>query len=147
MTCALRQKGNQDFGTANFCQHIAERVLRSGAYDRHTEKLREVYRDKRDRFLDAMGRHLPDLCRWDTPRGGLYCWMTVEGTETGPGSPLFPAALDRKVLYVPGEYCYCPEPGTQKPKNAIRLCYGLPSNEDLEEGVRRLGDSIRAVNA
>jgi 2-aminoadipate transaminase len=146
MTCVLRQKGNQDFGTANFCQHLAERVLRSGAYDRHTEKLRQVYRDKRDRFLDAMRRHLPDSCRWDTPKGGLYCWMTVEGMETGPESPLFQAALERKVLYVPGEYCYCPETGVEKPKNAIRLCYGLPPNEDLEEGVRRLGESIRAAN-
>lgn len=145
MKCALRQKGNQDFGSSNFCQHIAFRLLESGAYDRHVEKLCRVYHEKRDKFLDAMENHLPGLCRWETPHGGMYCWMKVEGMDTGPKGRLFQEALERKVLYVPGEYCYCQEPGIEKEKSAIRLCYGLPSSETLEEGVGRLGESIRAT--
>ncbi len=35
--------------------------LRSGEYDRHVRKTRRVYRARRDRMLDALGTHLPEL--------------------------------------------------------------------------------------
>lgn len=144
LTCALRQKGNQDFGSSNFAQHLAFRALTSGAYDRHVAKLAEVYRKKRDQFLKAMEQHLPDSCQWEVPHGGLYCWMKVDGVDTGPRGRLFQEALDRKVIYVAGEYCYCVEPGITKENCWTRLCYGLPSSGTLEEGLRRLGEAIRA---
>ncbi|MBX7244359.1 MAG: PLP-dependent aminotransferase family protein, partial [Candidatus Sumerlaeaceae bacterium] len=39
----LNQKGNHDFGSSNFAQHLAYRALTSGIYDAHVEKLQERY--------------------------------------------------------------------------------------------------------
>ena len=44
----LRFKGNHDFGSCNLTQHLIDRLLDNGAYDRHVGRLCEVYRGKRD---------------------------------------------------------------------------------------------------
>src|SRR5262249_55171103 len=47
-------KGNHSFGSSNLNQYILERLMENGAYDRHAEHLREVYRSKRDTPLNAL---------------------------------------------------------------------------------------------
>ncbi len=42
----LRFKGNHDFGSSNLAQHMLDRLLANGVYERHVEQLREVYRRK-----------------------------------------------------------------------------------------------------
>ncbi|HEV3146788.1 MAG TPA: PLP-dependent aminotransferase family protein, partial [Gemmataceae bacterium] len=56
----LRIKGLHDFGSANFNQHILERFLASGAYDRHVLELREVYRTKKETMLSALEEEFAD---------------------------------------------------------------------------------------
>ena len=135
---AHRVPGSNPGGPAHaHVQGYADRVAHRQAY----------YRAKRDTFLSAMREHLPDFCEWEKPGGGLYCWVRARGIDTGPSGPLFREALERKVLYVPGEYCYCEEPGTIKDIHSMRLCYGLPDSEVLAEGLARLGDALRACGA
>jgi 2-aminoadipate transaminase len=50
----LRFKGNHDFGSSNLNQHIVDRLLSSDAYARHAQRLRDVYRSKRDTLLGAL---------------------------------------------------------------------------------------------
>ncbi len=141
------QKGNHDFGSANFVQHVVAAMLRDGAYAAHVDALRDRYRRKRDTMLAGLEAGLADVpdVRWVRPEGGLYVWLLLpESIDTGPDGSLFHAALDHGVLYVPGEYCYVPQHGQPRPRNALRLCYGLPSLQDIEEGVRRLCRAVRA---
>src|SRR4029078_12600639 len=49
----LHLKGSHDFGSTNFVQHLISELIASGAYHRHIEQLRGVYRHKRDRMLQA----------------------------------------------------------------------------------------------
>ncbi|MCC6420009.1 MAG: PLP-dependent aminotransferase family protein, partial [Gemmataceae bacterium] len=50
----LRLKGNHDFGSNNLTQHLLDRLLATGAYDRHVAALCDVYRAKRNALLDAL---------------------------------------------------------------------------------------------
>src|SRR5947209_9384579 len=74
----LRMKGNHDFGSNNFTQHLLDRLLETGAYDRHVGELRHVYRTKRDAMLEALAREFASWpkVRWTHPDGGLYVWLT-----------------------------------------------------------------------
>jgi DNA-binding transcriptional MocR family regulator len=45
------------------------------------------------------------------------------------------------VLYVPGSYAFAEEPGPV-PRNTARLCFGVPAEPDLVEGVRRLAAAL-----
>jgi 2-aminoadipate transaminase len=141
------QKGNIDFGSPNLNQHLMHRVLQLGLIDLHVEQLRGAYRDKLAATLQAAEQSLAPLpgVRWVKPDGGLYVWLVLpEGVPTGPDSPLFQRAIERGVLYVPGEYCY-PDEGVAKQRNTMRLSFGVPSAEAIEQGIAALGQAIADV--
>ncbi|MSQ94920.1 MAG: PLP-dependent aminotransferase family protein [Gemmataceae bacterium] len=143
----LRFKGNHDFGSSNLDQHILDRVMANGSYQRHVEELRGVYRAKRDTLLAALAEEFPPAnspLRWTRPVGGLYVWLICPpALETGPGSPFMEAALREGVLYVPGSFCYVKNGVV--PNHEARLCYGVASHEQIREAVRRLGKAAREV--
>lgn len=144
----LWQKGNHDFGSQNFVQHVLLEALRSGAYERHVAQLRETYAAKRDVMLAALEAHLGELPQvsWVRPGGGLYVWLTLpRGQDAGPDSALWQRCLDEGVMYVPGVYCYSPGEDGAAPTNEIRLSFGVASTEQITEGIRRLGVALGAL--
>jgi len=144
----LRLKGNHDFGSSNFAQRLLHRVIAVGDYDRHVERLRDIYGRKRDVFLDALDRFLRPFqgeVTWTRPQGGLFVWITMpEGIDTGFDGPLFARCLAEGVIYVPGEFAFAPEPGPL-PRNHLRLTFGVPDEDALVEGARRLAEAVCAT--
>ncbi len=142
-----RLKGNADFGTSNFAMQLAGQLLESGAAERHAEELREMYRRKRDLFRQAIHEEFPGGVSTVDPAGGLYVWATLPGgIDAGGDGPLFAAALEERVLYVPGACCFAPDrAGRPEAKSSLRLSFGMPEPDVMVEGVRRLGRAIRRV--
>jgi 2-aminoadipate transaminase len=141
-------KGNHDFGSANLAQHILDRLMRSGAYDRHVNKLREVYRQKRDVMLSALADEFADWpeVRWTTPGGGLYVWLSLPShINTGPSGDLVERALQEGVLYVPGEFGHVPDALGHVPQNEARLSFGVSTPEQIREGIVRLRNALRGM--
>ncbi len=142
------RKGNEDFGSANFNQHLIAKVFEQGLYESHVEKVRASYRNKRDCMLAAADEHFSELpgVSWVHPHGGLYVWMSLpESIETGFESPLFHQATQvEKIMYVPGEICYA-GPLEQRARNQMRLSFGVETPGGIEQGMHRLARAIRAV--
>src|SRR5262249_3730785 len=67
----LRLKGNHDFGSNNFTQHLLDQLVESGRYDRHVVMLRDVYRRKRDALLNSLAEEFSSVpgIRWTCPSG------------------------------------------------------------------------------
>ena len=148
----LNQKGNQDFGSSNFAQNVLLRAMRSGTYDEHVKVLRRRYRCKRDAMLEALDEHLgdfePESTSWTRPGGGLYVWLTLpEWMDTGREAELFAAAAKQGMMYVPGEFCFGPDPRRQVPRNHVRLTFGTVDVTAIQEGVARLARAIKQVAA
>lgn len=140
----LRLKGNHDFGSSNFNQVLLERLIADGSYDRQVQLLAATYRAKRDVMLDALDEHLGEYegVHWTRPSGGLYVWLTLpEGLDAGLAGPLYQRCLIEGVLYVPGAYSFADEP-RPAPRNHARLCFGVPGEVNLAEGVRRLAKAL-----
>lgn len=141
-------KGNEDFGSAHLSQSVMADVLSSGKYRDHVNSLQESYRVKRDTMLAAAEEFFGDIegVSWLQPAGGLYIWMSLpEFIPTSFDSPLFEraTAVD-KVMYVPGELCY-PSSWAERPKNQMRLSYGILDADGLREGMKRLSTAVRAI--
>ena len=142
------QKGNHDFGSANFCQHLLARAMDQGVYARHVAELCRSYAAKRDVMLAALDEHLGPMpgCTWTRPSGGLYIFLTLpEHIETHAEGALFKRAVAEGVLYVPGEYCYGPDPTRRAPRNTIRLSYGVCPGEKIPAAIAALARAIQAV--
>lgn len=141
----VRQKGNQDFGSSNMNQNFLTEVLNDGSYDVAADRFRKRYRQKRDALLSAMREFWPSDVEILEPKGGLYVWVRLPGIDTDPGSDFFNAVLQEKVLYVPGYYCFCEETQEPKPKDSMRICYGVIDVEPMREAVRRMGRVIQRM--
>jgi 2-aminoadipate transaminase len=141
------QKGNIDFGSPNFNQHLMAEVLRRGLFRQHVEKLRNSYRPKLDAMLDAADEYLSPLegVTWLRPTGGLYVWATLPSQiDTGPAGELFDRSMAEGMLYVPGQYCF-PNDGQPVAKNTMRLSFGVQSCERIREGIAALARAIQAL--
>lgn len=138
-------KGNHDFGTTNFTQQILARVLADGSYQRHLDGLIGMYRRKRDAMLRALEEHFAPLdgaVTWTKPKGGMFIWLSVpEGVDLGTKGPVVARCLEQGVLYIPGSFAFPDEPGPV-PTNYARICFGVPSEVELVEGVRRLAAAL-----
>jgi 2-aminoadipate transaminase len=146
----LRLKGNHDFGSNNLTQHLLDRLIETGAYDRHVAALRDVYRAKSQALLEALAQEFapwPEVT-WTHPAGGLYVWLTFPpGVDTGPGSLLQRAALREGVLYVPGQFCYVNGLNGPIPTHEVRLSFGVAQPAQIREAVRRLARAFRETAA
>ena len=141
----LNLKGNHDFGTTNLAQQIMAKALASGAYERHLTTLLTMYRRKRDVMLEALDEHFAPfegLITWTRPQGGMFVWLEAPAhLDLGTGGPVVAQCLERGVLYIPGAFAFPDEP-VPAPRNYARICFGVPSEADLVEGIRRLASAF-----
>ena len=125
-----------DLCTNTFTQFIANEFMRSGSLDLHIMKICEMYKPKRDVMINAMKKYFPDGYQCNKPNGGMFAWATLpEGIDT---EIMFLDALKEKVAYVHGK-AFCVD-GTGG--RSMRLNFSYSTNEQLEEGMKRLGGVI-----
>jgi 2-aminoadipate transaminase len=140
-------KGNVDFGSPNFNQHLMAKIIELELLDDHIRSLCRNYQEKLLAMLTAAGKYLGPIpgVEWTVPRGGLYVWVQLPNTiDTGLQGKLFPRAVDEGVLYVPGQFCY-PTEGEPVAFNRIRLSFGVQTSERIEAGVEALARAIEQV--
>jgi len=143
-TTVQRIKGNHDFGTANLLQQLIAGALKTGLYDRHVAKIEKRYGQKAQVMKQALAEHFPTNVEIWEAGGGLYFWSRLpKHISTGVKSKVFHAALKNDVLYVPGELCYADDPARKKPDHEMRISFGSASEENIREGIKRLGAVLR----
>jgi 2-aminoadipate transaminase len=143
-TSVQRIKGNHDFGTANLLQQLLAGALATGLYDRHVAKIERRYGQKARVMKQALTEHFPPNVEIWGSGGGLYFWARLpKGISAGVKSKVFQTALKNNVLYVPGELCYADDPARRKPDNEMRISFGSASENNIREGIKRLGKVLR----
>ena len=141
------RKGNEDFGSANFNQHLLATIFEQGGYEKHVKTLQQTYRTKRDAMLAAADKYFRDLdgVSWVHPHGGLYVWMTLPNRmQTGFDSALFRRAVQEGVMYVPGGLCHA-GPVESRPQNQMRLSFGTQDPAGIDLGMQRLATAVRGI--
>jgi 2-aminoadipate transaminase len=92
----------------------------------------------------AIKKHFPSAVEWWEPDGGLYFWARLpRNVPTGVKSKVFSTALKNDVLYVPGEICYADDTTRRKPNHEMRISFGNASEQDIRDGIKRLGAVLR----
>ena len=133
----VQLKQGADLHTSTFTQVLAYEVARDGFLDQHVQRLRTVYRERRDAMLAALQQFFPPEASWTHPEGGLFLWVTLPAGINA--EELLHAALRQNVAFVPGDSFY---PG--KPEGChLRLNFSNSNPEQIREGIRRLGAAVR----
>ncbi|MGE3269664.1 MAG: PLP-dependent aminotransferase family protein [Chloroflexota bacterium] len=108
-----------------------------GFLDKHIEKIREVYRERRDVMVRALEEHFPEGCTWTKAQGGLFVWAEVPPSIDT--RELLAEALEENVAFVPGQSFHADRSG----HNTMRLNFSNVTSERIEEGIARLGRAIK----
>lgn len=103
-------------------------------FNKHVDRIREVYRRRRDIMMASMTKYFPEGVSWTYPTGGLFTWVVVpEGLDT---NKILKTSLETiKVAFVPGA-SFFPHGGVH---NTMRVNYSTMSEELIVEGIKRLG--------
>ena len=130
-------KQSMDLSSPIFTQLMVAEYLKRGLLPQQVEKIRSLYAKKRGVMIHALQRYMPETVEWTEPEGGLFLWVKLpENMDT---TALFPKAVENKVAYVIGSAFHC----NGKGQNTMRLNFSYPSEEQIEEGIKRLAKMLR----
>jgi DNA-binding transcriptional MocR family regulator len=117
---------------------LAEFVA-SGDYDRHLKTLRQVLQCNARRLIAAVANYFPPETRTSKPVGGCVLWLELP--EAVDAEKLFERAIQEGISIAPGSiFSPC-----NRYRNFIRLSYGHPWTEKIDEGLRQLGRTVHEL--
>lgn len=133
-------KQGEDVHSNIWAQIVCYRFMTGFDYEAHLERLRGIYRRKRQVLLSAMERYFKPLITWNEFEGGLFAWCTLpEGIDM---LDFVKRAAERKVCVVPGTAFLTDE---TQPCRSFRVNFSTPTDQQLTEGVRLLGELAKEL--
>jgi len=106
----------------------------SGGFDAQVEKIRATYSARRDRMLVCLQDYMPKGVSWTRPEGGMFIWLTLPPSLDG-AQLLAKSLQTHRVAFVPGRPFFAD--GSNG--NTLRLSFSQADEEEIGEGIRRLG--------
>lgn len=131
-------KQSADLQCSTISQRELAKFIEMYDFDAHVEKIIKVYGQRRDLMLDGIKKHFPEDISVTYPEGGLFMWVTLP--EHCNTKDIMVKCLEGNVAYVPGGSFY-PNGGVD---NTFRLNYSNMNEEKIVEGIKRLGDILKA---
>jgi 2-aminoadipate transaminase len=126
-----------DLCSSSLSQAFVGAYFADADWREYLDELIGLYRSRRDVLLGALEEHLPAEATWTRPQGGLFVWATLpDYLDT---TDLLARALRENVAFVPGRAAYLDGRGG----SSMRLNFSMVSDDDLHEGVRRIGHVVR----
>ena len=130
-------KQGLDVHTSNLSQAIVSEYIHLGYYEPHVQEICALYRAQRDAMESAIKKYFPGEVTVLHPAGGLFMWGALPGEMCA--KDLFALCVEKKVAFVPGGPFYA-----QAPKlNTFRLNFSMPTKENIEKGIKIMGDTIK----
>ncbi len=133
-------KQGSDLQSTSMTQRQLSVYLDNHSIEEHIEKIKEVYRGRRDLMVVQMREKFPEWAKFSVPHGGLFLWVTLpEGVDT---TALMKTSLEtEKVAFVPGESFF---PNSMK-NHHMRVNFSNMDEEKIVEGIKRLGKLLKQV--
>ena len=129
-------KQGEDVHTNIFFQMLCYKYMTQCDLDSHIASINDLYRHKCDLMLECLDKYIPaSKVSFTRPEGGLFIWGTIKDCDDA--SQIVKLAIEKKVAVVPGTAFNC---DTEATSGSFRLNYSTPSDEQIIEGVKRLGE-------
>ena len=128
-------------GTDLQCNTIAQmeiaKYLELYDIDEHINKIREVYRRRRDLTIKTMEEEFPKGVSFTRPQGGLFAW--VELPPSVNARDVLVKSLEKNVAFVPGG-SFFPNGGHE---NTFRINFSNMPEDRIVEGLKCLAGVLR----
>jgi DNA-binding transcriptional MocR family regulator len=115
--------------------------MATGDYDRHLKMLRPVLACNAERMSALVAQHFPAETRTSKPVGGSVLWLELP--QNVDAELLFNEAIEAGISTAPGQiFSPC-----NRYRNFVRLSFGHPWSEDIENSLLWLGNKVSALAA
>lgn len=133
-------KQGSDVHTNIWSQMVCYEFLTKYDFEAHLEKLRSIYREKAKFCMDLLDEYCAPEITYDKIDGGLFIWCKLpEGVDM---PDYVRKAIERKVCVVPGNAFLTDE---SESSNGFRINFSTPTDEQLEKGIKVLGQLIKEL--
>ncbi|MGQ9897100.1 MAG: MocR-like pyridoxine biosynthesis transcription factor PdxR [Acidobacteriota bacterium] len=132
-------KQNNDITTSPLLQAALWDFCRRRRYEAHLEKIRPIYRERRDLMLRCLSEDFPTETTWTRPAGGLFLWVTLPPSLDA--TELLYQVRQQGVVFSRGRLFYSDNPK----RNTLRLSYGHVNLKQIECGMRIIGATAKAM--
>lgn len=130
----------EDVHTNVFFQMVCARYMTECDLEAHIEKIRALYRHKSSLMLKALDEYMPADVKFTRPQGGIFLWCSLpKGYEL---SEFVKRCSEKNVFVVPGTAFL---PDESEPTRSFRLNYSMPSDEEIERGIKLLADVVEEM--
>lgn len=136
-TKLLMIKQRVDLQSGTFAQYQVSYYMDMYDLDAHIEKIKALYRTRRDALCDAIEKFFPEGTLVNRPEGGLFVWVTLP--ENVDMQALVPMMVENNIAYVHGSPFY---PGGGN-NNHCRLNFSSMPEERLVSGIRLMGKLLK----
>ena len=130
---ALKQIG--DITTSPLLQAALWDFCHRRRYQAHLERVRIIYRRRRDFVISRLQSYFPANTQWSEPQGGLFCWVKlpyqIDTTE------LLLETRQAGVVFSRGHLFHIDGSG----HNTLRLSFGNLTEAELDRGLKILGQT------
>lgn len=123
----------QSVSSTGIVQEAVGNFLETGRYENHLRKLRSILYSNSIQYLKAIGNYFPEGTKVSRPTGGFLIWIQLDPKVDT--ALMFQEALKHKISIAPGRMFTL----QNQYKNCIRLSYGMPWNERIDESLKVLG--------
>jgi DNA-binding transcriptional MocR family regulator len=133
----IRLKRMNTVSTNTLTQAALAHFLTNGRYELHLRHLRKALHTLSLRYIQAVNEYFPNDTRISRPQGGFALWIEMD--KRADGYKLHKRALKHNIGLAPGQIFSSQGQFT----NCFRMCYGLPFNDRVEQGIKTLGELAR----
>ncbi len=134
-------ENKRDGGTNALASMIVAEYFRNHLWE-HISRINTIMKARKDAVVEGLATHFSDMAEevwWTDPPGGLFVWVRMpDATDTKRAMAL---ASECGVSYASGQGF--------SPANEdipyLRIAYGFPSLEDIQDGVPILADCVKVA--
>lgn len=131
-----------DVHTCLLSQAIINYFLTHYSMDERLDELKKVYYEKKTAMIEAIKKYMPPQFKYTNPDGGLFIFGEFDESLGINTLELFPEVVRQyKVAYVSGHSFFAAEDKF----NTLRLNYSNASLQQIDDGVRKLGEFFSKV--
>jgi DNA-binding transcriptional MocR family regulator len=137
LTEVRQLKRIQNISSPTLTQAAMAHFLQNGRYEYHLKSLRTALHTQCLRYIQSIIRYFPADTKISRPHGGFVLW--VELNEKVDVFRLRTDAINRHIAIVPGKIFSA----SCNFSHCLRLSFGKPWNEDMDFGLKILGDLVK----
>ncbi|MFD1143949.1 PLP-dependent aminotransferase family protein [Larkinella insperata] len=134
-----RMKLMHSVSSTTLTQEVIANFLENGRYENHLRKLRRTLHTNSLQYSRAIADYFPEGTRVSQPQGGFFLWVELDKRINTV--ELYNRALRHGISIAPGRMFTL----QNQFDNCMRLSYGLPWNEKLDQTLKTLGTLAKSI--